>query len=186
MTGNNNNYHRLINRDDCIVVIIDVQEKLMPVISERDRVIDNTVKLVEFSNISGVPVIVTEQEKLGNTVETVKNRLRNVDPIEKVHFNCFWNKQFKEQIDAAERKTLIVAGVEAHICVAQTALYSIRDYRIHVVGDAVSSRSPDNKALALQRMRDAGAVITSTEMFIYEILVKAGTEEFKATLPLVK
>lgn len=186
MTGNNNKYLGLINKDDCLVVVIDVQDKLMPVISDKDTVIDNTAKLVEFSHISGVPVVVTEQKKLGPTVEAVKSRLRNVDPIEKVHFNCFWNRQFKEHIEASERKTLIIAGVEAHICVAQTALYSLRDYRVHVVGDAVSSRSPGNKNFALQRMRDAGAIISSTEMFIYEILVKAGTDEFKATLPLVK
>lgn len=186
MIENNNKYRGLINKDDCVVVVIDVQEKLMPVISDRERVANNTAKLVEFSNLSGIPVIVTEQVKLGPTVEAVKRRLRNVDPIEKVHFNCFLNRQFKEHIEAAERKTLIIAGVEAHICVTQTALYSIRDYRVHVVGDAVSSRSPENKAFALQRMRDAGAIISSTEMFIYEILVKAGTDEFKATLPLVK
>lgn len=186
MPDKKNEYCGLINRDDCLVVVIDVQEKLMPVISDKDEVIANTVKLVEFSKICGIPLVVTEQQKLGPTVAEVKDLLKETRVIEKVHFNCFFNEQFKEQVERYQRKTLIISGVEAHICVTQTALYSLKDYRVHVVGDAVSSRSPRNKDLALGRMRDAGAVISSTEMFIYEMLVRAGTEEFKAALPLVK
>lgn len=186
MPDKKNEYYGLINRDDCLVVVIDVQEKLMPVISDKDEVIANTVKLVEFSKICGVPLIITEQQKLGPTVAEVKDRLKEARVIEKVHFNCFLNEQFKEEVEKSQRKTLIISGVEAHICVTQTALYSLEGYRVHVVGDAVSSRSPENRTFALQRMRDAGVVISSTEMFIYEMLVKAGTDEFRATLPLVK
>ncbi len=186
MAENSIKYHGIINRDDCLIVAIDVQEKLMPVISDKERVIANTETLVKFSNICGIPVIVTEQQKLGPTLEVVKKHLKDTTPIEKVHFNCFWNEEFKERVETGGRKTLVIAGVEAHICVAQTAIFALPEYRVHVISDAVSSRATENKAVALQRMRDAGAVISSIEMFIYEMLVKAGTEEFKAALSLVK
>jgi len=186
MVENNTKYNGIINRDDCLIVVIDVQEKLMPVISDKERVIANTATLVKFSVICGIPVIVTEQQKLGPTVEVVKNQLKDTTPIEKIHFNCFWNEKFKERVETGGRKTLVIAGVEAHICVAQTAIFALPEYRVHVISDAASSRAPENKGVALQRMHAAGAVISSTEMFIYEMLEKAGTDEFKATLPLVK
>jgi nicotinamidase-related amidase len=84
------------------------------------------------------------------------------------------------------KKILVLTGVEAHICVAQTALHALSSYDVQVISDAVSSRTADNRSIALLRMRDAGATITSTEMFIYEILQKAGTDEFRAVLPFVK
>ncbi|MBP9560706.1 MAG: isochorismatase family protein, partial [Syntrophorhabdaceae bacterium] len=91
-----------------------------------------------------------------------------------------------EQIRASDKKTLILTGVEAHICVIQTALSGLSDYNIHIIEDAISSRTRENKKIAIERMRQAGAIISSTEMFIYEILQKAGTDEFKAILQLVK
>jgi nicotinamidase-related amidase len=81
---------------------------------------------------------------------------------------------------------LVIAGVESHICVAQTAIYALPDFNVHIISDAVSSRTSKNRHIALERMKQAGAVISSTEMFIYEILQKAGTDAFKATLQLVK
>ena len=110
----------------------------------------------------------------------------NFAAIEKVHFNCFMNPQFSEKVNSLGRNTIVIAGAESHICIAQTALAALANRRVHVISDAVSSRSPANKAVSLARMRDAGAVISSTEMFIYEILVQGGTDEFRSVLPLVK
>lgn len=176
----------LIERQDCLLVVIDVQEKLMPVIHEKEKVIANTATLVRFCGICGIPVVFTEQQKLGSTLRQVRDPADGFTAVEKVHFNCFLNPQFREEVENSGRKTLVLAGVESHICVAQTAVCAAADWRVHVIADAVSSRSPENKAIALQRMHGAGAVMTSTEMFVYEILVKAGTDEFKAVLPLVK
>lgn len=176
----------LVDRDSCILIVIDVQEKLMPAIYEAERVIANTATLVNFCAICGIPVVFTEQQKLGPTVSTIRDCVSGFAAVEKIHFNCFLNGDFCSEIAKTGRKTLILAGAESHICVAQTAIPAVAEWRVHVISDAVSSRSPENKSIALQRMRDAGAVISSTEMFIYEILVKAGTGEFKAVLPLVK
>ncbi len=184
--GNSVFSKRLLDRSDCLLVIIDIQERLMPVIIDREIVLKNIIKLVKFSKIIGLPVIFTEQEKLGNTITDLKNELSGITPISKSHFNCFYETAFYKQVRSFNKKTIILTGVEAHICVAQTALAGIQDYNIHVIEDAISSRTMENKKIAIERMRQAGVVISSTEMFIYEMLVKAGTDEFKEALQLVK
>jgi nicotinamidase-related amidase len=176
----------LIAREDSVLVVIDVQEKLMPVIAEKEKVTDNVVRLLKFAQIISLPLILTEQEKLGNTVPLVSEAAQRLSPIRKLDFNCFGCQEFVDQVRRFGRKTLILAGVESHICVAQTALAAVPDYAVHVVSDATSSRSRDNWNVALERMRQAGVVITSTEMVIYELLCRAGTDEFRAVLPLVK
>ena len=176
----------LLLREECILVIIDIQDKLMPAIAEKEKVVSNAIKLAQFCRITGIPVFITEQEKLGGTVALLKNELPGVEPFHKVHFNCFSAHDFDTEIKKKGKKTLILAGVEAHICVAQTALYAVPFYGVHVVSDATSSRLMENHEVALDRMRNAGTTITTTEMFLYEILQKAGTEEFKKVLPLVK
>lgn len=178
--------HGIIERDDTIFILIDMQERLLPVMFDREALIRNVEKLVRFSLIASIPIIVTEQEKLGPTVKEVKNLISEVEPVRKIHFNSFFCEQFTEKVNSLSRKTLVLAGIEAHICVAQTALFALPDFRVHVISDAISSRNPQNKNIALQRMMQAGVTISSTEMFIYEVLKSAGTEEFKATLELVK
>lgn len=178
--------HGIIERDDTILVIIDVQEKLLPVMFDRELIIKNIEKLVRFSLIASIPIIITEQEKLGSTVKEVKNLIPGIEPIRKIHFNCFFCEPFTEKVKSLSRKTLVLAGIEAHICVAQTALFALPDFCVHVISDAISSRNTQNRDISIQRMMQAGATISSTEMFIYEVLKRAGTEEFKATLELVK
>ncbi len=176
----------LIVREDSVLVVIDVQEKLMPAISDKDTVIDNIVRLLKFAKIIGLPVILTEQQKLGAIVSEVKDEIPDVHPISKAAFDCFCQPEFEPAVEKAGRATLILTGVESHVCVAQTALHAIPRYSVHVVSDAVGSRTEENWHIGLQRMGQAGAVITSTEMLIFELLQRAGTDEFRATLPLVK
>jgi isochorismate hydrolase len=179
-------HDRLLKREDCVLVVIDAQERLLPVIHGQEEVVANIAKLVQFAGIVGLPVVATEQMKLGATVPAVTGAGLAEPAIAKISFDCFGCEEFSQKIKALKRKTLVLAGVEAHICVLQTALSALEDHRVQVVGDAVSSRNLGNRDLALARLRQAGGVVTSTEMFIYEILRQAGTEEFKATLPLVK
>lgn len=179
-------HDRLLKREDCVLVVIDAQEKLLPVIHEQAEVVANIAKLVKFAGIAGLPVVVTEQMKLGATVPALAEAGLSEPAIAKISFDCFGCEEFAQKIKALKRKTLVLVGVEAHICVFQTALSALEDFRVQVVGDAVSSRTARNRDLALARLRHAGCVVTSSEMFIYEILRQAGTEEFKATLPLVK
>jgi isochorismate hydrolase len=176
----------LIEREDSMLVIIDMQERLFPVMAEKETLADQVMKLVRFSKIVGLPVIMTEQEKLGPTLPEIKGELASVAPVPKVDFNCFGCEAFVKRVHELDKRTLILCGIEAHICVAQTALYAASDYEVHVVADAVASRSPENRRVALERMSRSGVTITSTEMVIYELLRKAGTDTFKEVLKLVK
>jgi isochorismate hydrolase len=131
-------------------------------------------------------MLVSEQQKLGRTVQEICETLKDYAPVSKLEFDCFGSQDFRQRIGTFKQKTLIVVGIEAHICVAQTALHALPDYKVHVVSDAVSSRTIDNKKVALFRMGQAGATITSTEMVMYELLGKAGTDTFREVLKLVK
>jgi len=186
MNQNPSSLQGLITRDDSILAVIDVQEKLTPVIARRERVIDNVVRLLKFAEVIGLPVILTEQENLGATLPEIKDLIPDSRPIPKLVFDCFRSDEFEQALQEIGRNTLILTGVETHICVAQTALHALREFEVHVVSDATSSRTLDNRNVGLERMRQSGAVITSTEMLIFELLQRAGTEEFRATLPLVK
>ncbi|MBN2126626.1 MAG: hydrolase [Deltaproteobacteria bacterium] len=176
----------LLKENDAVLLIIDMQEKLVPAVADRERIVENVIRLARFSRIAGLPVVLTEQQKLGDTLPQIREHLEVVEPVSKLTFNCFGTKAFTEKVRALNRHTLILAGIEAHICVAQTALCALPEYGVQVVSDALSSRSPHNREVALRRMEQAGAVVTSTEMVIYEILERAGTDLFKAVLKLVK
>jgi isochorismate hydrolase len=176
----------LIRKEDAVLVIIDMQDKLFRVMSEKEKLLENVFKLVRFARIVGLPVVVTEQQKLGDTLQAVREDLPDFKPIPKLTFDCFGVDAFRDRLKEVNRRGLIITGIEAHICVAQTALHALSDYEVHVVGDAVASRSPHDCEIALQRMARAGATITSTEMVIYELLERAGTDTFKEVLKLVK
>jgi nicotinamidase-related amidase len=176
----------LIGCESAVLVMIDFQERLVPAMAEKERLMENTIRLARVSRILGIPVLVTEQQKLGATVPELREALGAPDPVSKVEFGCFSSQGFTERVKALKRNTLILAGIEAHICVAQTALQAVPYYRVHVVADAVSSRVLQNRDIALRRMEQAGVVLTSTEMVIYELLGKAGTDAFREVLKLVK
>ena len=176
----------MIEKSDSLLVVIDVQKILMPVIADNKKVIDNVGTLLRFSQIMDLPVILTEQERLGDTVFEVKQEIPECSPIGKITFDAFLCDEFVEQVHNTKRDTLILTGVETHICVAQTALHALPHFKVHVVSDAVSSRTGDNSTVGLERMRQSGAVITSTEMVIYELLQRAGTNQFRQALKLVK
>ena len=176
----------LIDRNDCVLIVIDIQDKLIPFIAQREKMIGNVIKLIKFCKIIGIPIILTEQEKLGDTVGVLRTELRDNTPIRKFCYSCFECDEFVEKLKAIGRKTLIITGMETHICVAQTACHAMPDFLVHIVQDAVSSRFPENSVVGINRLRAAGAVISSTEMVIFELLRRAGTDEFRATLPLVR
>jgi len=181
-----NQKQALLQRDQCLLVVIDAQERLMPVIQDHQAITGNLVRLARFAGIIDLPVLVTEQQKLGSTLPELAQHLPGLEPVSKITFDCFGCPDFVRALEHLGRDTLLLTGVESHICVAQTALSALGRFRVQVVSDAVGSRSPHNLQVALRRLEAAGAEITSTEMLIYELLGRAGTEEFKATLPLVK
>jgi len=176
----------LLEKNDPLLLIIDMQERLVPVIADKETVIENIVRLAKFCRIIGLPAVLTEQQNLGDTLPEIREELKDIEPVAKLEFNCFGSSAFSRRIRKEGRNTLIIAGVEAHICVAQTALHAHPAYVVHVVSDAVSSRSLHNRDVALERMRRQGITVTSTEMVIYELLGKAGTDTFREALKLVK
>ncbi len=186
MPGNTSEESILIDRKDCALLVIDVQDKLLPFIAHRERMVGNIVKLLKFSKIVNIPVILTEQENLGDTALEIRNEIADLQPIRKLCFSCFSSEEFVNQLEQVGRNTLIITGMETHICVAQTALHALPKHCVHVVSDAVSSRFVINWTVGLDRLRCNGVVITSTEMVIFELLRQAGTDEFRATLPIVK
>jgi nicotinamidase-related amidase len=178
-----------LDKEKTGLLIIDVQEKLMQVMGQRQRVADNITKLVLLSKLFDFPVILTEQypKWLGPTLPEVAESLPAYQPISKLHFNCCDVDAFNHRLDSEGLRNVIVTGVESHICVFQTCVSILeRGYRVHVPQDAVDSRTDENWRVGLDLMKQAGAVITSTETVIYQILKKAGTKEFKQMLKVIK
>ncbi len=173
-------------KEDCLLLIIDIQEKLIPVIFQQELVIKNTNILLKGIEILNVPIIVTEQypKGLGNTCsEILLSENQTID--EKMTFSCVLTDSIFEKIKT--KKQIILCGVEAHICVLKTAFdLAEKNFEVHVVADAVSSRTMDNKLYALQRLRQANIYIDTAEMVLFQLLDLAGTEEFKAISKLIK
>jgi nicotinamidase-related amidase len=178
----------LPQKNNTTLLIIDVQERLRPAIAESESVIAAVNQLVQGAQILGLPILVTEQypKGLGHTVPEVI--LPEGTPIlEKICFSCMLSENVSQSLKSKSTKHLIIAGLEAHICVLKTTLDAIEQgYTVHVVAEAVSSRSLANKQLGLERMRQAGAFIVSIEMILFMLLEQAGTEEFKAISKLIK
>lgn len=182
-------------REAACLVVVDVQENLaraMPA-DTFPRVTRNLVLLATAARILGLPTLLTEQypKGLGRTIGPVVEALAGGGtppaPIEKVDFACTAVPAFCEALRASGRRTVILTGVETHVCVLQTALGLLEaGYTVHVPADAVASRTAANRQIGLDLMGRAGAVVTSTETVVFQLLGRAGTPEFKALAPLVK
>ena len=178
-----------LNKKHLGLALIDVQIKLMAVMSRRHRIVENIVKLIHLSRLFSLPVIVTEQfsRMMGSTLPQIKEALQTYDPIEKMDFNCCAVEYFNSRLESTGLETIILTGVETHICIFQTCLNLLeRGYAVQVPQDAVDSRTDENWHVGLELMKGAGAVITSTETIIFQILKRAGTKEFKEMLKIIK
>jgi len=181
---------RPLQAEQCALIVIDIQEKLLPPIFQKEQLIRNAQLLTRLAGILKVPTIATTQyaKGLGNTVPELRSLIPD-DGIDKQIFSCFGSDVFCSMLKRlpGRRNTLLLCGMESHICVAQTALNALREgYLVHVASDAVSSRTEWNWKIGLERMRAAGAVISSTEMMIYELLRSSDTSAFKQMLPHLK
>jgi nicotinamidase-related amidase len=180
-----------LEADQCVLVVIDIQEKLLPPIFRREELIRNAQLLIRAAGILKIPALVTTQytKGLGNTVPEIASSLPGTEAIDKTLFSCFGSDAFCAALKRlpGQRNTLLLCGMESHICVMQTALAALRDgYLVHVASDAVSSRAEWNWKIGLDRRRAAGAVISSTEMMIYELMRASSSATFKELLPYLK
>lgn len=179
----------MLTRQNSMLVVVDVQGKLAEIAWNSEALLRNVGILIQGANILGVPVLATEQypKGLGHTVASVAESLGNAPVIEKGCFSCCGELQFEQKLVEMHKTDIILCGIETHVCVYQTA----RDllglgYNVHLVTDAVSSRSEANRELGIRVMERLGARLTSTEMLLFELLVKSGTDEFKQISRLVK
>jgi len=180
-----------LTRTKAGLVVVDVQERLLPAMFEPQRVVQNAVRLIQGAAILQVPIFATEQYRkgLGPTVPEVAAAIPGFAPLEKLAFSACGAAGFIAALKKKKKKVseAILCGIEAHVCVSQTCLDLLeKGFRVFVAADAVSSRTPENYRSGLDRMRAAGAVVVSTEMVLFELLERAGTDEFKQILNLVK
>jgi nicotinamidase-related amidase len=180
----------LLRPERAVLVLIDLQERLLPAIEGHERLLKNSLLLLRLAGTLKIPVVLTTQYRkgLGEVVAEVRGALPGVEPIDKVSFGCFWNEGFLAHLgELSDRDQLVVAGVETHICVCQTVLGALeKSYAAHVVSDAVGSRSDANHRVGLTRMERAGALVSSTEMAVYELLGRSDAAAFKEMLPYLK
>jgi nicotinamidase-related amidase len=182
-------FARRVSRANTALVVVDIQERLLPAIFEKERVVQNAVRLAKGAAVLGVPVLATEQYRkgLGATVPEVALAVPGFAPMEKLAFSACGAEGFGTTLGAQPVAHAILCGIEAHVCVTQTCLDLLdQGINVFVAADAVSSRTAENYRFGLERMRSAGAVIASTEMLLFELLEKAGTAEFRQILELVK
>ena len=179
----------LLDENEVVLVIVDIQERLAAVMSDKQRVIDNCLHLIEVSKLLNIPVLLNEQypKGLGPTVNDIKEALHPYDPLEKITFSCCREGSFLKALEDSGRKKVMLAGMETHVCVLQTVTDLLKEgYPVHVVKDATCSRTLENFNAGSEFMRDAGAVINCTETVLFQLLEKAGTDEFKAISKRIK
>lgn len=172
-----------------VLLVIDVQEKLTALMRGKDELLKNIRILIQAAAYLGIPILWTEQapEKLGSTIPAISSLLAGHTPISKVSFSCCGEKRFCKALTRLRRREVILAGIETHVCVYQTAADLLKGRcKVQAVSDAVSSRTLENKQIGLGRMKSCGCVVTSTETVLFELMKTAAHKQFKAVAGLIK
>jgi isochorismate hydrolase len=182
-----------VQRNMSQILIVDIQDKVLPPIAAKKSIVDNSIRIIKTAQILQIPITVSEEypQGLGPTVQAVRDHFdADVALFKKIYFSCMLEDPLRHHIQDHRdnaRGQIIVAGLEAHVCVLQTVLDLITDgFEVFVVADAIGSRAESSKQLAIRRMDKAGAFIVDTEMVMFEWLQRAGNDEFKSLLPLIK
>lgn len=177
-----------INSKNSLVLIIDVQEKLVKMLNNKTAA-ENAQKIAKSVNILEIPTIITEQypKGLGSTIEEIKEAIPNVKYLEKTNFSVLKEENFEDILKKEKKNQIILFGIETHICVLQTAFDLLnKGYEVFVVQDACGSRNEDNKQAALRRLIHAGVQIVTTEMVIFELLEGSKNPKFKEVQAIIK
>ncbi|RMH73106.1 MAG: hydrolase [Gemmatimonadetes bacterium] len=178
-----------IYQQDCLLVVIDIQQRLFPHIHQHEELAQRSAKLIQGLKILDIPMIVTQQYTagLGGTIEPVQNALGEIQPIEKMTFSCCGEPNVMKALHRIDRKNTLLIGIETHVCVLQTALDLIEaGYQPILIEDCVSSRNPNDKRVAIDRMRGSGVIVSTYESILFELLGVSGTDTFKQISKLVK
>lgn len=178
-----------ININDTIALVIDIQERLFPLIYEHEKLTDNLIRLIKGLKALKVPLIVSQQytKGLGETIQPVTEALGEFTHLEKTSFSCCGDDNIMNNVKKYGKKYIILMGIESHVCVLQTALDLLDNGYIPVlIEDCVSSRNPNDKKIAVGRIRKAGGIISTYESILFELTVVSGTDKFKAISKIVK
>lgn len=178
-----------ILKENTIALVIDIQEKLLPAMFEKEEIERNIKILINGLNALNIPIIVTEQypKGLGNTINSVKELFNDFNAIEKLSFSCMDEPKFVDKLKSTGKKNVVITGIEAHVCVNQTVIDLIANgFTPIVVVDCISSRKPSDKQTGLERMKCEGAIFTTYEAILFELCRFAGNEAFKIISKLVK
>ena len=179
----------LLSKTGTVLLVIDVQDKFIPVIPRFGDLADNMTRLILAFQMYDMPIIVTEQypDGLGQTVERLRKLFTFLEVVEKTEFSATDNPHFWAQVNVLKPSTFVVCGIETHVCISQTVIKLLeKGMQVHVVADATGSRRPLDYNVALRKMEIAGAHIATTEMCLFELAEKAGTETFKYIQRMVK
>jgi nicotinamidase-related amidase len=179
----------MLQLENTVLLIIDVQDNLAKVMHNKEKLFESLQKTIKGAQALGLPILWVEQnpEGLGPTIPEVADLMPDIKPISKLSFSCCKNDKFMEALKSLNRKQILAAGIEAHICVYQAAVDLLDlGYEVQVITDAVSSRTAENKEIGLQKMKDAGADMTSAETALFELLKLAEGPQFKEIIKIVK
>jgi nicotinamidase-related amidase len=182
-------FSKLLKQQSTALLIIDLQERILPVVNNYQSIVDNTIKLIKGFKELSLPIFYTEQypKGLGPTVHSITNELTELKPFDKMSFSCSGAGNLFEELHTKNLKQIVVCGIEAHVCVQQTVLDLVENgFQINLAADAVSSRKEIDYATALKRMQHYGAELTTTEAVLFELLNVCGTPQFKAISKIVK
>lgn len=179
----------MLQKENAVLVVIDVQGKLATLMHKHKRLFENVTRMIDGAKALNIPIIWTEQipDKLGATVEVVKEHLEGVELLTKNTFSCCGGDGFNEKLDQLGKSQILVCGIETHVCVYQTCQDLLANGKeVHLVTDAVSSRFKQNYYLGMERIKDLGGIMTSVEMSLFEMLKVAEGDRFKKVIKIVK
>lgn len=179
----------MLTTEDTILVVVDVQGNLAQSMHNKEELFENLKKVIKGLQVLGVPIIWAEQnpQGLGPTIPEIAELLPNHQPISKFSFSCCGSEEFVRNLDKTKRKNVLLVGIETHVCVYQSAADLINsEYNVQVIADAVSSRTLENKHIGLEKCKDAGATLTSTETVLFELLKTAEDDKFLKIIKLIK
>ncbi len=187
--GNFKKFSKVLNPSTTALLIIDIQERILPVISNNKNVVQNTLKLIKGFKVMNLPIFYTEQypKGLGTTADELKIELDDAQYFDKLSFSCYGAVELFDKFKEKNLSQIVVTGVEAHVCVQQTVLDLLENkFQVNVAADAISSRRETDYNIALDRMRYHGAEITTAESILFELLNVCGTDTFKQISKIVK
>ncbi|MBF0408104.1 MAG: isochorismatase family protein [Candidatus Riflebacteria bacterium] len=179
---------QILSREGSVLLVCDVQKRCIKPISRKETMINNIKTLISFSGMVGLPILLTElsPQTFGGTIEEIKKMIPRLEPIKRSRYSCFGNEDLTLRLEAMNTNTLVIVGMETHVSVCQTALDALtRGYKVHLVLDASSSRRKSDWRAAIDKMRTAGAVITTMEMVMHEIMERVDAPNYDKFQELV-